>query len=96
MPEEINRKVTDVLADLLFGTEESGVKNLRAEGVPAERIFLVGNVMIDTLLRRREVVAKQIFSRVLNSTPQVQSRRMRCSPCIVLRMSISRRFLIVY
>jgi UDP-N-acetylglucosamine 2-epimerase (non-hydrolysing) len=57
MPEEINRRVTDVLADLLFVTEESGVRNLRAEGVPAERIFLVGNAMIDTLLRYREVAA---------------------------------------
>jgi UDP-N-acetylglucosamine 2-epimerase (non-hydrolysing) len=57
MPEEINRRVTDVLADLLFVTEESGVRNLRAEGVPAERIFLVGNVMIDTLLRYRDVAA---------------------------------------
>jgi UDP-N-acetylglucosamine 2-epimerase (non-hydrolysing) len=57
MPEEINRRVTDVLADLLFVTEESGVRNLQAEGVPAERIFLVGNVMIDTLLRHREVAA---------------------------------------
>ena len=51
MPEEINRKLTDAISDLLFVTEESGVRNLRAEGVPSERIFLVGNVMIDTLLR---------------------------------------------
>jgi UDP-N-acetylglucosamine 2-epimerase (non-hydrolysing) len=51
MPEEINRKLTDAISDLLFVTEESGIRNLRAEGVPAERIFLVGNVMIDTLKR---------------------------------------------
>lgn len=51
MPEEINRKLTDAISDLLFVTEESGVRNLRAEGVPGDRIFLVGNVMIDTLLR---------------------------------------------
>jgi UDP-N-acetylglucosamine 2-epimerase (non-hydrolysing) len=51
MPEEINRKLTDAISDLLFVTEESGIRNLRAEGVPAERIHLVGNVMIDTLLR---------------------------------------------
>jgi len=51
MPEEINRKLTDAISDLLFVTEESGMRNLRAEGVPAERIFLVGNVMIDTLRR---------------------------------------------
>jgi UDP-N-acetylglucosamine 2-epimerase (non-hydrolysing) len=58
MPEEINRRVTDALSDLLFVSEESGVLNLRAEGVPPERICFVGNVMIDTLLHHREV-AKQ-------------------------------------
>ena len=57
MPEEINRRVTDTLAALLFVTEQSGVSNLQAEGVPSERIFLVGNVMIDTLLRHREGAA---------------------------------------
>jgi UDP-N-acetylglucosamine 2-epimerase (non-hydrolysing) len=50
MPEEINRKLTDAISDLLFVTEESGVRNLLAEGVAKEKIFLVGNVMIDTLL----------------------------------------------
>ena len=53
MPEEINRVLTDAISDLLFCSEQSGVENLRNEGVPAERIFLVGNVMIDTLLRSR-------------------------------------------
>lgn len=58
MPEEVNRVVTDVLADYLFATEPSGVENLRAEGIPAERIFFTGNVMIDTLLRFREKAAR--------------------------------------
>ena len=49
MPEEINRIVTDVLADMLFVSEPSGVENLRREGRPPEQIHLVGNVMIDTL-----------------------------------------------
>ncbi|RME38454.1 MAG: UDP-N-acetylglucosamine 2-epimerase (non-hydrolyzing) [Planctomycetota bacterium] len=53
MPEEINRVVTDAVADILFVTEPSGVTNLRREGIAAERIHLVGNVMIDTLLRFR-------------------------------------------
>jgi UDP-N-acetylglucosamine 2-epimerase (non-hydrolysing) len=57
MPEEINRKLTDAVASLLFVTEQSGVENLKREGVPAERIFLVGNVMIDCLLRHRELAA---------------------------------------
>ena len=54
MPEEINRVVTDVLSEYLFASEPSGIQNLRNEGIPEERIFLVGNVMIDTLLRFRE------------------------------------------
>ena len=49
MPEEINRKVTDSICDYFFTTEESANKNLRNEGVNEERIFFVGNVMIDTL-----------------------------------------------
>jgi len=53
MPEEINRVITDAISDLLFCTEQSGVDNLRREGVPDDRIHLVGNVMIDTLLRHR-------------------------------------------
>jgi len=53
MPEEINRLVTDAIADLLFCTEASAVENLRHEGVPDEKVFLVGNVMIDTLLANR-------------------------------------------
>lgn len=51
MPEEINRIVTDRLSDHLFTPSPDGDENLRAEGVPAEHIHLVGNVMIDTLVR---------------------------------------------
>jgi UDP-N-acetylglucosamine 2-epimerase (non-hydrolysing) len=51
MPEEINRIVTDSIADRLFVSEPAGVENLRREGHPESRIHLVGNVMIDTLLR---------------------------------------------
>jgi len=58
MPEEINRKLTDAISDLLFVTEQSGVENLKREGVPAEKIFLVGNVMIDSLLQHREIAAR--------------------------------------
>jgi UDP-N-acetylglucosamine 2-epimerase (non-hydrolysing) len=54
MPEEINRLLTDAISDLLFCTEKSGVENLRREGVGEEKIHLVGNVMIDTLLKNRE------------------------------------------
>ena len=53
MPEEINRILTDAISDFLFSSEQSGVDNLLREGVPKEKIFLVGNVMIDTLLKYR-------------------------------------------
>jgi UDP-N-acetylglucosamine 2-epimerase (non-hydrolysing) len=49
MPEEINRIVTDHLADLLFVTEKSGLANLRREGISASKVFFVGNTMIDSL-----------------------------------------------
>jgi UDP-N-acetylglucosamine 2-epimerase (non-hydrolysing) len=51
MPEEINRLLTDQLADFLFTPSEDGDRNLEREGIPQERIHLVGNVMIDTLVR---------------------------------------------
>src|SRR5688572_28375994 len=50
MPEEINRLLTDAVADLLLVSEPSGVANLRREGVDDAKVRLVGNVMIDTLL----------------------------------------------
>jgi UDP-N-acetylglucosamine 2-epimerase (non-hydrolysing) len=53
MPEEINRIVTDSISDFLFTTEESANQNLLREGIPESRIYFVGNVMIDTLLRHR-------------------------------------------
>jgi UDP-N-acetylglucosamine 2-epimerase (non-hydrolysing) len=54
MPEEINRVLTDAISDLLLCTEQSGVDNLAREGVDPERVHLVGNLMIDTLLRHRQ------------------------------------------
>jgi UDP-N-acetylglucosamine 2-epimerase (non-hydrolysing) len=51
MPEEINRLVTDQLADLLFTPSRDGNENLGREGIPPEKVFLVGNVMIDSLVR---------------------------------------------
>lgn len=52
MPEEINRLLTDAVADLLLVSEPSGLVNLKKEGIPEEKIRLVGNVMIDTLYGR--------------------------------------------
>ena len=54
MPEEINRVLTDQIAEFLFTTEASAEENLRREGVAPEKIHFVGNVMIDTLLAHRD------------------------------------------
>ncbi|MGI0034912.1 MAG: non-hydrolyzing UDP-N-acetylglucosamine 2-epimerase [Nitrososphaera sp.] len=55
MPEEINRLCTDVLCDYLFTTDHFANENLLAEGVTPDKIFFVGNVMIDTLLKHKEL-----------------------------------------
>ena len=54
MPEEINRLLTDQIADLLLTPSQDGDANLRAEGIPEERIRFVGNIMIDSLLSHLE------------------------------------------
>src|SRR5215467_820503 len=54
MPEEVNRVVTDALAELLFTTSRDADENLKREGVDPARIHFVGNVMIDTLLKQRD------------------------------------------
>jgi len=54
MPEEINRLLTDQIADLLFTPSPDADANLRAEGIPEERIRFVGNVMIDSLRQNLE------------------------------------------
>lgn len=51
MPEEINRLLTDQISDILFTPSSDADQNLLREGVPAEKIFFVGNVMVDTLER---------------------------------------------
>ena len=63
MPEEVNRRLTDALADLLFTTEPSGQENLIKEGISGDKIFHVGNVMIDSLLSYIEQAEK---SRILD------------------------------
>lgn len=54
MPEELNRLLTDSVANYLFVTEESGLAHLKNEGVPDEKVFFSGNVMIDSLVRYQE------------------------------------------
>ncbi|MCH8156597.1 MAG: UDP-N-acetylglucosamine 2-epimerase (non-hydrolyzing) [Nitrospinae bacterium] len=54
MPEEINRILTDQISDLLFVTEKVGVDNLINEGIDSRKIHLVGDVMVDSLLRHKD------------------------------------------
>ena len=54
MPEEINRILTDQLSDFLFTTEKSAEINLKKEGIEPDKIFFVGNVMIDSLINNIE------------------------------------------
>ncbi len=58
MPEEINRILTDSISDLLFVTEQAGIDNLKREGVPGEKVFMVGNCMIDSLVHYRAKAQK--------------------------------------
>ncbi|MCW5832286.1 MAG: UDP-N-acetylglucosamine 2-epimerase (non-hydrolyzing) [Labilithrix sp.] len=58
MPEEVNRKLTDAISDLLYVSDPAGVENLRREGVPESRVVFVGNVMIDTLLAAKDEAMK--------------------------------------
>ena len=70
MPEEINRVLTDALADLLFTTEESANWNLAREGVAPEKVHFVGNLMVDSLVR----ALQQPPARSLRSDLGLQAR----------------------
>ncbi|MHB9149550.1 MAG: non-hydrolyzing UDP-N-acetylglucosamine 2-epimerase [Thermoleophilia bacterium] len=59
MPEELNRLVTDQMADLLFTTSRDADENLKAEGIPADRVVFVGNTMIDSLERHRRAALQR-------------------------------------
>ena len=61
MPEEINRMVTDSITDYFFITSETAHQNLSNAGIPGDRIFFVGNVMIDTLLVNVDKFRKPAF-----------------------------------
>src|SRR5487761_630466 len=61
MPEEVNRVLTDHVCDLLFVTEESGIHNLRDEGISDSKIRFVGNTMIDSVLAFKEKAEKSLI-----------------------------------
>jgi UDP-N-acetylglucosamine 2-epimerase (non-hydrolysing) len=65
MPEEFNRIVADKLSDLYFVTEQSGLDNLAKENVNKEKVFLVGNTMIDTMVAfEKEIENSDILSKL--------------------------------
>ena len=66
MPEEINRILTDSISDLLLTTSQDADENLRAEGIPDEKIRFVGNVMIDSLLEHLKVAADSNVRKTLD------------------------------
>jgi UDP-N-acetylglucosamine 2-epimerase (non-hydrolysing) len=70
MPEEINRIVTDRLSDLLFVSENSGMTNLHKEGIDQDKIFFVGNIMIDSLIGHLEMAEKSEILGQLSLEPR--------------------------
>jgi len=70
MPEEINRVVTDSITDFFFTTSDVANQNLRRSGVPEERIFFVGNTMIDTLNANMSRIKPPLFWSDLGLEPQ--------------------------
>jgi len=71
MPEEVNRVLTDSISDKLFVTEQAGMANLASEGVPAEKVHFVGNVMIDSLVHYRQKASQlQLLEKLLLSPKQ--------------------------
>jgi len=87
MPEEINRIVTDALSDLLLTTSRDADENLKREGIPQEKIFFVGNVMIDTLLAHRERAGQSDILHRLGLTPERNERAIRYALCTLHRPS---------
>jgi UDP-N-acetylglucosamine 2-epimerase (non-hydrolysing) len=107
MPEEINRLVTDAVADLLFVSEPAGLENLRREGIPEEKISYVGNVMIDTLVHElpaaRETRAPARFGRTAGRFGLVTLHRPsnvddpeRLRACVAVLRGIAARLPLVF
>ena len=83
MPEEINRILTDQLSDLLFTTEEDANENLKREGIPSEKIFFVGNVMIDTLFQHLEKAKKSKILQKLGLINSINAKNVITSYAVL-------------
>lgn len=81
MPEEINRLVTDCLADLLLTPDRFASENLRGEGMEGERIRFVGNIMIDTLENNRSQAKEVDLNAVVARYTHPDARRVQCRIC---------------
>lgn len=66
MPEEINRVLTDAISDYLFVSEASGIENLKREGIQDDKVFFVGNIMIDSLVRNADKIERSKILETLN------------------------------
>jgi len=107
MPEELNRLVTDVLSDRLYTHCQEAVDNLAAEGIPAERVCAVGNVMIDSLLRVRnkatappslpaELLSPRGFGMVTLHRPALVDDADRMAPMLAALAEISTELPLFY
>ena len=80
MPEEINRMVTDILSDLLFVSEPSGLKNLEHEGIEEKKVHYVGNVMIDSLVHYLPKIGRsQILERLVAGSSLEAGQYVLCT-----------------
>jgi UDP-N-acetylglucosamine 2-epimerase (non-hydrolysing) len=80
MPEEINRILTDAVSDYLFTPSPDGDENLIKEGIPEEKIFLVGDIMVDSLLFNLEKANKTNILHRLGLFPNASLLTPRSSP----------------
>ena len=75
MPEEINRIITDHVSDYLMVSEESGIRNLKNEGIPDNNMLLVGNIMIECLLNTKkhweEIELSDEINKLYNDKPVI-------------------------
>lgn len=103
MPEEINRLATDSISDIMFVTEQSGMDNLRAEGIPEDKIHFVGNLMIDNLVCNLDKIKArplpidlQKYALVTLHRPVNVDSQSQLSVLMEILANISTRFPVVF
>ena len=87
MPEEINRILTDHISDFLFVTEPSGIENLKNEGISENKIYFVGNTMIDTLLAfHKKAQQSKILYKLGLINQRLRTKDQRLTPYALLTL----------